>query len=310
MTGNFTIYGDKNIINNKLPICVTIGNFDGVHLGHKYLLDFMSNVEKNTPIIVVTFSKHSSNFFTPGIEKLLLTNNENKINLLLKYGASAVIVEEFNEDFASFTADEFCENWLNKYFNIHSIILGYNFFYGKNKQGNFLHMKNYAQKTGWRVLQAPSFESSDLNKKISSSSIRNEIALGNVEIAEKLLGRPYSLSGVVIHGDQRGRVIGFPTANLSLDCNYVVPKYGVYACYVEINNIKFKAVMNCGVRPSVGQGLKLQIEAHILNFNEDIYGEEVKFHLKKYLREEKKFSCIEELKSQISEDIKQAQLVL
>ena len=304
----FEIHGNSDIIQNKNPICITFGNFDGVHLGHKYLIESMQSMLDNIPIVVVTFDPHSADFFTPHNPKLLLTNLENKISLLLSYGVSAVIVQKFNQEFASLTADNFCDTWLNSNFNINSVILGHDFCYGKNRQGNFLHMKDYGEKHGWNVLQINPFKNSITNlKPISSTFIRDEISLGHMENAEILLGRPYLLSGIVAHGDQRGRAIGFPTANLKLDCNYALPKYGVYACYVEISpNELLPAVMNCGIRPSVGEGLKLQIEAHILNFNEDIYDKKIKFHLKKYLRGEKKFAHIDELKQQISVDVDEA----
>jgi riboflavin kinase/FMN adenylyltransferase len=146
---------------------------------------------------------------------------------------------------------------------------------------------------------------------ISSSFIREQITQGCVEIAQSLLGRSYCLSGCIVSGDKKGRQLGFPTANIELDTHYVIPKYGVYACLVEVKIAQeppqlLPAVLNCGVRPSICEGLKQQIEAHILDFNADLYGKKVRFHLKKQLRPEIKFLNLEQLKKQISEDVLEA----
>ncbi|MES2615194.1 MAG: bifunctional riboflavin kinase/FAD synthetase [Bdellovibrionota bacterium] len=311
----FEVYGNKDLIQDKKPVCITFGNFDGVHLGHKHLIESMKSMVQNSPIVIVTFDPHSSDYFSPHNQKSLLTNLSNKISLLLSYGASAVVVQKFDEKFASLTADDFCEHWLNTNFNINYVILGHDFCYGKNRQGDFSHMESYGEKQGWIVSQISALEDSITKKEpVSSSIIRNEISLGNMENVENLLGRPYTLSGIVVHGDHKGRGIGFPTANLKLDCNYVIPKHGVYACFIEIDyedtrgTKLFPAVMNCGVRPSMSDGLKLQIEAHILNFDEDIYEKKIKFYPKKYIRGEQKFSDLEQLKKQICEDIISANL--
>lgn len=308
----FEVYGNIDIIKNKKSVCITFGNFDGVHLGHKYLLESMHNRVKNIPIVIVTFDPHSSDYFTPHQQKPLLTKLEDKISLLLSYGASTVVVQKFTKEFASLSADDFCAHWLHGNFNISYVILGHDFCYGKNRQGNFLHMKNYGEKQGWIVSQTEAFASPLINQEpVSSSRIRKEISTGNMENVENLLGRPYALSGIVVRGDQRGRTLGFPTANLKLDDNYAIPKYGVYACYVELLDharqpTLLPAVMNCGVRPSVAEGLKLQIEAHILDFNEDIYDKNIKFHIKKYMRGEQKFSGLDHLKEQITTDVNEA----
>ena len=305
---SFDIYGNKDIISNKTPICLTLGNFDGVHLGHKYLIDSMKQKNKNIPLVVVTFDPHTSHFFSPNNPKHLLTSLEDKISLLLSCGVSTVIVQKFNHEFSQLSADDFCDKWIKNKFNIHSIVLGYDFCYGKNKQGNYDHLKLFGEKHGWDISKVVPFEKENSeNIPISSSFIRQEILLGHMENAKKLLGHPYFLSGVVTRGDQRGRTIGFPTANLKLDSIYVIPKYGVYSCYVEIESDKYKnklpAVMNCGIRPSVGKDLKLQIEAFILDFSDDIYDMKVKFYPQKYIRGEQKFSGLLELKTQINLDV-------
>lgn len=300
---NCKIFGKKDVIKNKLPIVMTFGNFDGVHLGHKYVLEHLKKNSNHLPVVVVTFEPHPSTFFKPDNPKPLLTNLEDKVSLLQKYGADCVLVQKFTPEFSLLTADAFCQEWLKPNFNIQAIVLGHDSCYGKGRSGNFQHLKGYEKTYGWNVENLPPLETSE-HEIISSSSIRQFLWDGAPEKAEAFLGRSYVLSGEVVKGDQMGRKIGFPTANLALDCNYVIPKHGVYACCVEIeNNGNFlPSVMNCGVRPTVS-GKRLQIEAHILNFSEDIYNKKLKFHLKKYLRSEMKFAHLDNLKEQIQLDV-------
>jgi riboflavin kinase/FMN adenylyltransferase len=311
-TNNFEIFGDSEIIHQKKPICITFGNFDGVHLGHQHLIQSMIDLNKNIAIVVVTFEPHTSHFFAPQISKPLITCQKDKINFLLQAGASAVVVQKFDKNFAEFSADDFCKQWLSHNFNVHSVFLGYDFFYGKGRKGNFSHMKEYGKQFGWNVQNISALENNSQNP-ISSSLIRTEISEGNIAEAESYLGHHYFLSGVVTTGDKRGRTIGFPTANLKPECDYILPKFGVYSCYVTIEdeNAAYKmplpAVMNCGIRPSIGEGLKIQIEAHILNFNDFIYDKKVKFFPRERIRGEMKFSNLEELKKQIQLDITKAE---
>lgn len=302
---SFKVVGIEDIIRKKNRIAITFGNFDGVHLGHIHLLKELKKISNDNPIVVVTFDPHPAMYFS-GIKKPLLNTTEDKINLLLEAGVSSVVVQPFNQSFANLTADNFCE-WLKENFNISSVILGYDFCYGKQRLGNFEHMKAFAEKEQWEIRKAEVFKLYN-DKVVSSSSIRELILQGQVEEAEYLLNRPYFLPGTVVQGDQRGRLIGFPTANIDLQEDLVIPKYGVYACFVEIESSKklLPAVMNCGVRPTIAKGLKLQIEAHILNFSQDIYGKKVKFFLKKFIRGEMKFESIDQLKEQITKDVEQA----
>ncbi|WGL61529.1 bifunctional riboflavin kinase/FAD synthetase [Pigmentibacter sp. JX0631] len=305
LLNSFKVIGKEDILQKKNKIAITFGNFDGVHLGHIHLLNELKKISKNSPIVVVTFDPHPAVYFS-GVSKPLLNTIGDKVKLLLESGASAVVIQPFNQSFANLSADDFC-NWLKENFNICAVILGYDFCYGKQRLGNFEHMKAFAEKEQWEIRKAEAFKLYT-SKVVSSSSIRELISQGQVEEAEQLLSRPYFLPGTVVRGDQRGRLIGFPTANIDLHEELVVPKYGVYACFVEIESSKelLPAVMNCGVRPTIAKGLKLQIEAHILNFSQDIYGKEVKFFLKKFIRGEMKFESIDQLKEQITKDVEQA----
>lgn len=300
---NYKIYGYKEVINKKNQVAMTIGNFDGVHSGHCYLIQELKKISQSIPIVVVTFDPHPAVFFSKDKAKSLLNTLEDKIKILLSSGVDTVVVQKFTKEFSLLTADDFCM-WLKNNFNINTIMLGHDFCYGNHRSGNFEHMKLFAEKENWNIKQVPAFKL--FGKKIVSSSLIRELLIaGDVEEVEKLLSRPYFLHGTVIKGDQRGRLMGFPTANIMLDDALVIPKYGVYACLVEIesNNVFLPAIMNCGVRPTVGSNLALCIESYIFNFYDEIYNRKVKFHIKKYIREEMKFGNIESLKEQISKDI-------
>ncbi|KAB8030799.1 bifunctional riboflavin kinase/FAD synthetase [Fluviispira multicolorata] len=300
---SFQIFGDKEAFKNKERFSLTIGNFDGVHSGHLFLIQELKKYSPNTKIAVITFDPHPATFFSPDSPKPLLTSLKEKTALLLNAGVDLVMVQVFSKEFSSLTADDFC-GWLKNHFQINTILIGHDFCYGKQRKGNFSHMKNFAENVGWIIKQASAHKLSN-EKIVSSSLVREALLQGDAEYAEKLLDHSYFLSGMVVKGDQRGRLIGFPTANILLDDILVVPKYGVYACYVELDSSGklLPAVMNCGVRPTIASGLMLQIEAHILDFSDDIYTRKIKFHLKKFIRGEMKFNGMEQLKEQIAKDV-------
>ncbi len=306
---HYQIFGEVEHIKQKKQIAITFGNFDGVHIGHIYLINELKKIANGKPIVIVTFDPHPATYFS-GNKKPLLNTLNDKIQLLLNAGVNTVIVQPFNQEFANLTADEFCL-WIKDNFKIYAVILGYDFCYGKQRLGNFEHMKSFAEKERWQIRKSDSFKLYD-EKVVSSSFVRQLLFEGNAEEAEHILSRPYFLPGIVVHGDQRGRLLGFPTANIELEDVLIVPKYGVYACYVEIDSSKtlLPAVMNCGVRPTIASGLKLQIEAHILDFSQDIYSRKVKFYIKKFIRGEMKFESVDQLKEQIKMDVEQARRLL
>jgi len=303
---NYSIFGNKEVIENKIPISFTFGNFDGVHLGHQSLIKTINETAPN-PLAVMTFDPHPANFFQPEQSKSFLTLQEQKINLLLSSGVDTVIVQKFTPSFALLSADEFCREFLDEYFNIQHVFLGYNLSYGKNRSGDFFHMQKIASSLNWKVHSLPAIEDSSA-QIISSTSIRSALTSASPEHAEKLLGRPYSISGTVFRGDQRGRQLGFPTANINFEQNIVIPFFGVYKCIVEFPQKypgkTFHGVMNCGLRPTLKSEVKrIQIETYIIDFDDDVYGEEVIFSIKSFIRKEQKFDSIELLKAQMHEDV-------
>ncbi len=306
---SFAVFGNKTIIESKLPISFTFGNFDGVHLGHQSLIAHINKIAPN-PLVVMTFDPHPANYFTSKEDKKFLTTQSHKIELLLALGVDTVIVQNFQPSFALLTADEFCSEYLAQHFNIAHIFLGYNLSYGQKRRGDFYHMSQMGKKLNWKVHSLPALKNQEII--VSSSAIRKALANGKPEQAETLLNRPYEIRGTVFKGDQRGREFGFPTANIEYHPTVLIPKFGVYSCEVEFPNKhpnqKFYGVMNCGMRPTVhSNSQKAQIEAHILDFDEDVYNEEVIFYIKRFIRNEIKFRSIDELKKQINQDVEAAQ---
>lgn len=306
---DFDIFGTREIVENKIPITFTFGNFDGVHVGHQFLLSAMLKVCPQ-PLVVMIFDPHPAVFFKPDENKKFLTTLDERINLLLKCGVDAVIVQKFTPSFALMSADEFCTDFLAEKFNIQNIFLGYNLSYGKGRKGDFFHMKAFAKRFGWRLIQSPAHLDT-LGEIVSSTRIRSALSNGEPHLAERLLGRPYSISGTVFHGDGRGKQLGFPTANIDFDESVVVPHFGVYTCDVELPkkhpHKRLYGVMNCGMRPTISSNKpKVQIETHILDFDEDIYNEEIVFHIKSFIRPEQKFGSLDLLKQQLETDISSA----
>ena len=300
------VFGARSIVDNRQPIALTLGNFDGVHLGHQKMIQEFLQFAGSTPTCVLTFFPHPTRIFAPHAPKPLILSLQQRVEKLLETGIQVAVVQDFSEQFANLSADSFVTDYLAESFNIKKVMIGHDFSYGKDRVGNFVHLQRMAAKQNWEVALGSTLKKNGVI--VSSSRIRELVASGKVDEAEQLLGYPYALDGLVIHGDKRGRTIGFPTANLGFH-NEVVPAFGVYACRVRrlVTGETFPAVLNCGFRPTLGEHLRLQIEAHIFDFSEDIYGEQVSFQLKKFIRSEMKFSGLAELKEQISQDILAAQ---
>lgn len=303
----FKVFGKRECIDNKLPLAMTLGNFDGVHVGHRALLEEFREFAGPLPKCVLTFFPHPTRIFLPDAPKPLILSITNRVEHLLATGVDVVVVQDFSEDFAELSSDEFLKVYLRDHFNIDRLLIGYDFSYGKDRKGGISHLNSLAGELGWTVRHSPPFILE--GAPVSSSRIRECLVKGQVEIAERLLGYPYAIEGKVVHGDKRGRTIGFPTANLEHH-NEILPAFGVYAVDVlrHEKKTRHRAVMNCGYRPTLGQDLRLQVEAHLLDFDEDLYGEKLSFQLRRFLRKEKRFSGLGELKAQIEADVQEAKI--
>ncbi|MGI8500905.1 MAG: bifunctional riboflavin kinase/FAD synthetase [Hassallia sp.] len=312
----------------KTPTAVALGKFDGVHRGHQRVIAPIlqqakrENREKesNSNYIystVVTFNPHPQEFFT-GIPHALLTPVDEKVQQLRSLGVEQLVLLPFGKELAALTPEEFVEQILVQQLQCQQISVGEDFCFGKKRSGTAKHLQFIAAKYGIPVtivpIQTHAGESvtSTEEARISTSLIRQHLANGNIELANQLLGRPYSLIGVVVQGQQIGRTIGFPTANLQLPKEKFLPRQGVYAVRVfseENQTSAIEGVMNIGDRPTVN-GTHPTVEVHLLDWVGDLYGENLTVQLIKFLRPEQKFSSLEDLKTQIQLDCIAAKEVL
>jgi len=298
------IYRDLDTVEAN-DVVATIGIFDGVHIGHKFLLDELKRVarERGKESLVITFWPHPRVVLQKeGADKLrFLTTIQEKIILLEKHGIDNLFIIPFNRQFASLGACEFVEKYLVNKLNINHLIVGHNHSFGKNGEGNFETLSDCAEKYGFTISK---LGSKNLNeRKISSTIIRNCLLDGNTELAADLLGYNYCLSGTIVKGRQLGREISFPTANLLLNHPFkLVPKSGVYGVSVDLDGNRYFGMMNIGTRPTIEGDDSLSIEVHLFNFDADVYGHNIAVNLHFYVREEMKFENINELKLQLEND--------
>lgn len=296
---------DAERLNFNNPI-VTLGTFDGLHLGHQFVLRKLAERAKslNRESILITFDPHPKLIISGTSPKLIDTVDE-KIVKLSEIGLDTVIFLPFTRSLADKTAQDFSEEIFIDLLNCSEIWIGHDHQFGKDRTGDFLFLKKWASNQKISVFQTEviSFE----NTNISSTKIRNAIIAGNMKLASGMLGSNYEFSGLVVKGKQLGRTIGFPTANLVLnDKNKVVPANGVYKVKVIHNQNSFDGVMNIGVKPTVEDSNHKSIEVHILDFDQLIYGELLQVEVLDFIRNEKKFDSLEFLKKQINEDIQTA----
>ena len=282
----------------QLPCVVTIGNFDGVHLGHQALLTEVKKRAHDLKLesAVITFEPNPKDYFSQNKPQTRISSLREKIELFNEIKIDRVHIIKFNQEFSKVTANEFI-SVLIKQLKVKEIVVGEDFCFGRGREG------------GIKQLSASSMKLNIKNKilmdgkRISSTLIRNLLANDKLDQANKYIGRPYSISGKVVHGEKRGRKIGFPTANIHMRHNRP-PLKGVFA-------VKFQnhfGVANLGIRPSIKGEKKLQLEVHLLNFSSDLYGQHVSVIFLKKLRDEKKFKSLDELKEQIKLDVIKAKL--
>jgi len=279
------------------PLALAIGNFDGMHLGHQTLLAKLTEVAKNkglTPA-VMTFEPHPREFFTPQNAPARLTTLREKLEYFVEANIEKVFICAFNQKFAQISAIDFMQNILRQQLNANTILVGEDFRFGARRLGSVDDFRN----NGFDLIDLPqvNFE----QQRVSSTLVRNALAAGDLLHAAQLLGRPYSISGKVVHGAKRGRQMGFPTANIHM--RHERPALtGVYA--VKLDGLP--SVANLGVRPTIAGIPKLLLEVHVLDFDGDLYGRHVHVQFLKKLREEMKFENLDALKTQIGKDIQVA----
>ncbi len=290
---------DKNSI-------VTVGTFDGVHLGHREIISKVSELRNqgNFRSVVVTFDPHPQLVLrNKGHKILLLSSIEEKIEIFGKLGIDVLYILPFTHELAETHAEDFLVKYLVNGIGLSHLVLGFDHSFGKNREGNFETLSSLTGKYGFEVHKVEEFKG---DTSINSTAIRKLLLAGEVGQAAKILGSDYSFSGTVVKGDRRGNTIGFPTANVQVaDEHKLIPKNGVYAVLAETEGAVYKGMMNIGHRPTVSEGQNIFIEVNLFDFDKDIYGKSIKVTPRKYIREERKFSSLDELVGQLNEDKKE-----
>lgn len=279
----------------------TLGTFDGVHMGHKKIIERLLNSSSpNEQSLVLTFFPHPRMVLQKESDIKLLNTIAERTQLLEKAGLQNLIIHPFDQDFSRLTAEEFVKNILVDVFNIKKIIIGHDHRFGRNRTANIDDLILYGKEYGFEVEQISAQEIDEVS--ISSTKIRNALNEGKIALANEYLGYNYCFSGTVVHGKKLGRTIGFPTANLKIEESYkLIPAIGVYAVKCLVGNQTINGMLNIGTNPTVeGQGIS--IETHLFDFNGDIYGQKITIELIKRIRDEQKFSSIEALKLQLEKD--------
>lgn len=295
-------YNIEDIEFNK-HTCLTVGTFDGVHLGHQKIINEMiyQSVERSCRNLLITFEPHPQLVLAKSSEIRLLSTLEQKLDYLKYLSIQNVLVINFTKSFSELSFNSFIEDYLIKKIGLNTIIVGADHHFGKDRQGNPKILKEMGENLGFSVIEVEPLMYKDA--KISSSRIRKSLLSGEIKLANEMLGKKYELKGKVVKGNQRGKEIGFPTANIELDNPHkLIPMRGVYFVEVDINNRNFYGMMNIGYRPTFNNSSELILEVHIFYFREDIYGEFIIIRFIDKLRDEKKFNSVAELKQQLEID--------
>ncbi len=296
-------------LNLKEKIFLTIGNFDGIHKGHEVILNKIYKEAKLTSskTVILSFEPHPKIFFE-NKKNFLINSKLKKISVLKDLGIDILIDLKFDQNLINLSFEEFEQGILINKLNIQKLFLGNDFRYGNQRKGNIQTLKKLCQQTNIDLIEVDLIND-DGNEKVSSSQIRNLISKGEITKANENLVSKFSISGIVIKGDQRGRTIGIPTANIEYPDELVAPPYGVYAVKIKILQEIFNGIVNFGIRPTFNKGFPI-LEAFIFDFERDIYNEEIEIVFYEKIRNEKKFNGIKELLNQVSLDITVAKKIL
>jgi len=294
----------------KNPI-VTIGNFDGVHLGHRKIIDkLLERAEiQSGEAFLLTFNNHPRELLKPGKPCRMITTVEEKIEALENLGLKNIILLDFSDEILNLTAWQFYNDLLVERLGVLEIVIGYDHHFGKGREGNYDYLKGVAHHHNTIITKVD--EAALGENIVSSTFLREKIDAGEVGKVKELLGRRFSLTGKIIHGEGRGKGLGAPTANIDPDLETkMTPGYGVYAVMAELHDGKrYRGVMSIGVNPTFN-GITKSMEVHIFDFEEDIYGDAIKVEFVERLRDEKKYPNAEELMIQIKKDVEQAKDIL
>ncbi len=277
--------------------------FDGVHLGHLSIINTLNKIAKKEHLesAILSFWPHPRKFLNPDDDVKMLNTLEEKLELLEKSGIQNIFLKTFDEEFRNLTGTEFCEQVLIQKLNVKHIIIGHDHTFGKNKSGNFELLKSLSDELGFKVNQLEAIQKNDLN--VSSTKIRIALSEGRIKDANGMLGYHYPLTGKVIHGKKLGRTIGYPTANIEVPINKLLPKSGAYIVEVYIDNQFYKGMLSVGTNPTIDDKSKsLHTEVYILDFDQDIYDQQITIKFRDFLHDEIKFEGLEKLIEKLDED--------
>jgi riboflavin kinase/FMN adenylyltransferase len=294
----------QNINNQLSNTALTIGNFDGVHLGHQAILKKVNDIAKkeNLTTSLLTFEPHPLKIINPTrpFNQRLFSLSQKLSSLEKSSLIKQIFLLKFNKNLANLSAENFVKDILVEKLKVKHLIIGYDFIFGKNRLGDVELLEKLAKNYGFSCTKMSAQKSTD-RKIYSSTKIRQFILKGDILSANAMLGKNYQISGIVIKGKQLARNLGFPTANFLPKKDIIQPRFGVYKVNVIINNKTYPAIMNIGVKPTFS-GFNPIFEVHIFNFNQDIYGKKITVELLEFIRQEKKFNGLGELKEQIKKD--------
>jgi riboflavin kinase/FMN adenylyltransferase len=301
------VYRDFEEVGNIPNAVLTIGTFDGVHLGHQKIIERLKSEAKKTngETVLFTFFPHPRMVINPTNHGLKLIQTEaEKIENLERLGLDPLIIFPFTKAFSNLSADEFVKEYLIEKLHVKTIVVGYDHQFGKNREGTLKHLQKLSENLSFEVIEIPAHEVDEIN--VSSTKIRKAIEIGDVQTANNYLNEPFEISGKVVLGNQIGRTIGFPTANIEVDdALKIIPAIGVYAVEIVLaDQRKLEGMMNIGIRPTVTDSEEIKIEVFIFDFSEPIYDQRIKVYLLQRIRGEHRFQSLEVLRAQLQEDEK------
>jgi riboflavin kinase/FMN adenylyltransferase len=287
-------------------LAITLGNFDGVHRGHQTLLRSLKDTTrpKGLALAAITFSPHPRKILNPGAEGFLICSEDQRRRWLAEAGVDWLVEIPFTRDLSTLSADEFLQRHIFTYPNLKEIHLGWDFAFGAHKSAGATEVRAACSTKPIKVEICPRYTVGDSH--VSSTRIRERLATGDVQSVQELLGRPFSLEGLVVKGEGRGRRLGVPTANMKLDLDLMLPARGVYVSECSSRGMTYRSVTNVGVNPTFKDGQLPVVETHILDFDGDIYGEVIDVHFLGRLRDERKFPSVDALVAQIRTDMEKA----
>ena len=283
---------------------VTVGTFDGVHLGHKKIIDKLNDIKKSKKLrsVIVTFDPHPQIVLKNRTKDIkILTTTDEKLELFKSFEIDIIYIINFTKEFAKTSSEEFYKTYLIDKIGMSELVLGYDHKFGKDREGNIATLRNLSDKYSFNFHSVEEFRIN--NEKVNSTAVRDTINGSNLEKTSLFLGRNYSLAGQVIGGDKRGKSLGYPTANIKpLSKNKLIPNTGVYLVSIELKDSLYYGMMNIGYRPTISDNNERIMEVNIFNFDENIYDEIININFIEKIRDEKKFDSINELKKQLLAD--------